>query len=125
MTFTPQQKTDTSTNAQTLAKGTATLTYTIASGEPVELATATAQSDGSFELTYDTKEKQLPIGEDLSLTVSYGGSDALNPVEENVTFTLDKAILMNVPSVSGNFVYGETLTVNYTKQDDETVTYQW
>lgn len=125
VTFTPQQKTDTSTNAQTLAKGTATLTYTNASGEPVELATATAQSDGSFELTYDTKEKQLPIGEDLSLTVSYGGSDALNPVEENVTFTLDKAILMNVPSVSGNFVYGETLTVNYTKQDDETVTYQW
>ena len=32
---------------------------------------------------------------------------------------------MNVPSVSGNFVYGETLTANYTKQDDETVTYQW
>ena len=42
-----------------------------------------------------------------------------------MTLSLDKAILMNVPSVSGNFVYGETLTANNTKQDDETVTYQW
>ncbi len=125
VTFTPQQKTDTSTNAQTLAEGTAILTYTLDGKDPVTLATATAEADGSFKLSYDTKKKQLPIGEDLTLTVSYGGSDALNPVQETVTLSLDKAILMNVPSVSGNFVYGETLTVNYTKQDDETVTYQW
>ena len=46
-------------------------------------------------------------------------------MEESVTLTLDKAILKNMPTVSGNFVYGETLTANYTKQDDETVTYQW
>lgn len=125
VTFTPQQKTDTSTNAQTLAEGTAILTYTLDGKDPVTLATATAEADGSFKLSYDTKKKQLPIGEDLTLTVSYGGSDALNPVQETVTLSLDKAILMNVPSVSGNFVYGETLTANYTKQDDETVTYQW
>ena len=123
VTFTPERKVDTSTNA--LAEGTATLTYTNAEGEAVTLATATAQEDGSFKLTYDTKEKKLPIGEDLALAVSYGGSDALNPAEETVTLTLDQAILMNVPSVSGEFVYGETLTVNYTPQDDETVTYQW
>ena len=30
-----------------------------------------------------------------------------------------------MPTVTGSFVYGETLTVNYTKQDDESVTYQW
>ena len=125
VTFTPQQKTDTSTNAQTLAEGTAILTYTLDGKDPVTLATATAEADGAFKLSYDTKKKQLPIGEDLTLTVSYGGSDALNPVQETVTLSLDKAILMNVLSVSGNFVYGETLTVNYTKQDDETVTYQW
>lgn len=108
-----------------LAEGTATLTYTNAEGEEVTLATAAAQADGSFKLSYDTKGKELPVGEFLPLTVSYSGSDALNPVEQTVTLTLDKAILMNVPSVSGNFVYGETLTANYTKQDDETVTYQW
>ena len=123
MTFTPQPRVTTSTKS--LEENTATLTYTNAEGEAVTLATATAQADGSFTLTYDTKEKQLPIGENLSLTVSYGGSSEFNPVEEAVTLSLDKAILMNVPSVSGNFVYGETLTVNYTKQDDETVTYQW
>ena len=123
VTFTPERKADTSTNA--LAENTATLTYTPDSGETVTLATATAQADGSFKLTYDTKKKELPIGEDLSLTVSYGGSGALNPVEETVTLSLDKAILMNVPTISGKFVYGETLTVNYTKQDDETVTYKW
>ncbi len=123
VTFTPERQADTSTNA--LAENTATLTYTPDEGEKVTLATATAQTDGSFKLTYDTKEKQLPIGEDLSLTVSYGGSGALNPVEETVTLSLDQAILMNVPTISGKFVYGETLTVNYTKQDDETVTYQW
>lgn len=125
VTFTPERKANTSTNAQTLAEGTATLTYTTAEGETVTLATATAQAEGSFTLTYDTKKKELPIGENLSLAVSYGGSGELNPVEETVTLSLDKAILMNVPSVSGNFVYGETLTANYTKQDDETVTYQW
>ena len=82
MTFTPERKADTSTNAQTLAEGTATLSYTPTGGEPVTLATATAQADGSFTLTYDTKEKKLPIGENLSLTVSYGGSGALNPTEK-------------------------------------------
>ena len=125
VTFTPEWQANSSTNAQMLAEGTATLTYTNAEGEEVTLATAAAQADGSFKLSYDTKKKQLPIGEDLTLTVSYGGSDALNPVQETVTLSLDKAILMDVPSVSGNFVYGETLTANYTKQDDETVTYQW
>ena len=123
VTFTPQPRVTTSTKS--LEENTATLTYTNAEGETVTLATATAGDDGSFTLTYDTKEKKLPIGEDLSLTVAYGGSDALNPVTENVTLSLDQATLMNVPSVSGNFVYGETLTVDYTKQDDETVTYQW
>ena len=125
VTFTPQQKTDTSTNAQTLAEGTAILTYTLDGKDPVTLATATAEADGSFKLSYDTKKKRLPIGENLTLTVSYGGSGEFNPVEESVTLTLDKAILKNMPTVSGNFVYGETLTANYTKQDDETVTYQW
>ena len=125
VTFTPERQANSSTNAQMLAESTATLTYTNAEDEEVTLATAAAQADGSFKLSYDTKGKELPVGENLSLTVSYSGSDALNPVEQTVTLTLDKAILMNVPSVSGNFVYGETLTANYTKQDDETVTYQW
>ena len=121
--FTPERKTETNTNS--LAENTAILTYTDAEGEAVELATATAQSDGSFELSYDTKEKKLPIGENLPLTVSYGGSGALNPVEKELTVTLEQAILKNMPTVTGSFVYGETLTVNYTKQDDESVTYQW
>ena len=73
----------------------------------------------------DTKEKKLPIGENLPLTVSYGGSGALNPVEETVTLSLDKAHLKNMPTVTGSFVYGGTLTLNYTPQDDEEVTYQW
>ncbi len=123
VTFTPQPRVTTSTKS--LEENTATLTYTPAEGEAVTLATATVGDDGSFKLAYDTREKKLPIGEDLTLTVSYGGSDALNPVEETVTLTLDKAILKNMPTVTGSFVYGGTLTVNYTKQDDETVTYQW
>ena len=123
VTFTPERKVDTNTNA--LTEDTATLTYTPDSGETVTLATATAQADGSFKLTYDTKEKKLPIGENLPLTVSYGGSGALNPVEETVTLSLDKAHLKNMPTVTGSFVYGGTLTLNYTPQDDEEVTYQW
>ena len=123
VTFTPERKENNSTNA--LAENTAALTYTPAEGAAVELATATAQSDGSFKLTYDTKEKKLPIGENLSLTVSYGGSGEFNPVEETVTLSLDKAILKNMPTVTGSFVYGGTLTLNYTPQDDEEVTYQW
>ena len=123
VTFTPERKANTSTNA--LAENTATLTYTPTEGADVELAKATAQSDGSFELSYDTKEKKLPIGENLTLTVSYGGNGELNPVEETVTLTLDQAYLRNIPTVTGSFVYGETLTISYTPQDDEEVTYQW
>ena len=123
VTFTPERKENNSTNA--LAENTATLTYTPTEGEAVTLATAATQADGSFELTYDTKEKKLPIGENLSLTVSYGGSGALNPVEETVTLSLDQAILKNMPTITGSFVYGGTLTLNYTPQDDEEVTYQW
>ncbi len=123
MTFTPERKAEINTNA--LAENTATLTYTPAEGETVTLATANAQTDGSFKLTYDTKKKELPIGENLSLTISYGGSSTLNPVEETVTLSLGKAYLKNMPTVTGSFVYGGTLTLNYTPQDDETVTYQW
>lgn len=123
VTFIPERQTNTSTNA--LAENTATLTYTNAGGETVTLATAAARADGSFELTYDTKEKELPIGENLTLTVSYGGSGALNPAESKLNVTLEKAPLKNAPTVTGEFVFDETLTANYTKQDDETVTYQW
>jgi len=42
-----------------------------------------------------------------------------------VTVTLERATLKNVPTISGEFVSGKTLTANYTPQDDETVTYQW
>ena len=123
VTFTPKLRVTTSTKS--LEENTATLTYTNAEGEEVTLATATAGDDGSFTLTYDTKEKKLPIGEDLTLTVSYGGSSGFNPVQETVTLTLDQAYLRNIPTVTGSFVYGETLTISYTPQDDETVTYQW
>ena len=77
VTFTPERKADTSTYA--LAENTATLTYTNAEGEEVTLATATAQADGSFKLTYDTKKKELPIGENLTLTVSCGGDRDPHP----------------------------------------------
>ena len=65
VTFTPERSGDIATNA--LAENTATLTYTNAEGEAVMLATAAAQVDGSFTLSYDTKEKRLPTGEDLPL----------------------------------------------------------
>ena len=42
-----------------------------------------------------------------------------------MTVTLERATLKNVPTISGEFVSGKTLTANYTPQDDETVTYQW
>ena len=123
VTFTPERSGDIATNA--LAENTAILTYTNAEGEAVMLATAAAQVDGSFTLSYDTKEKRLPTGEDLPLTVSYGGSGELEPAEKELTVTLEPATLKNRPTLSGNFVYGETVTANYTKQDDEEVTYQW
>lgn len=123
VTFTPQRRAGIATNA--LTENTAALTYTPAGGAEVTLATADAAADGSFTLSYDTKEKKLPIGENLSLAVHYGGSGTLNPVEETVTLTLGPASLKNTPTLSGNFVYGETLTASYTPQDDETVAYQW
>ena len=125
VTFTPQPTQSASTNALSLEENTATLTYTPTEGEPVQLAKATEEKGGTFTLTYDTKDKKLPIGENLSLTVSYGGSGELNPAEETVTLTLEQAYLKNIPTVTGSFVYGETLTVHYTKQDDEDVSYQW
>ena len=123
VTFTPQRSEGISTNA--LAENTATLTYTSAEGEGVTLATATAQADGSFTLTYDTREKKLPCKDNMTLTVSYGGSGELNPAEKTATISLESATLKNLPTVTGKFEFGQTLTAHYEKQDDETVTYQW
>ena len=125
VTFTPQPTQSASTNALSLEENTATLTYTPTEGEPVQLDKATEEKGGTFTLTYDTKQKQLPIGENLPLTISYGGNSELNPVEKELTFTLDQAYLRNIPTVTGSYVYGETLTVHYNPQDDETVSYQW
>ena len=123
VTFTPERKADTSTNA--LAENTATLTYTNAEGDAVTLATATAQADGSFTLTYDTREKKLPCEDNMTLTVSYGGSGELNPAEKATTVSLESATLKNLPTITGIFEFGQILTAHYEKQDDETVTYQW
>lgn len=123
VTFMLQRKGAAGENAA--AEGTASLAYAPNEGEAVTLATATAEADGSFTLAYDTKDRKLPVGDDLPLTVSYSGSSTLTPTEGAVGVTLEKAPLRNVPTVTGSFVFGETLTASYTKQDDEEVSYQW
>ena len=125
VTFTPERKANTNTNALALAANTATLTYTSDEGEKVTLATAAAQADGSFTLSYDTREKRLPCKDNMTLNVSYGGSGELNPAEKTATVSLESATLKNLPTVTGKFEFGQTLTAHYEKQDDETVTYQW
>ena len=55
-----------------------------------QLATANVDSDGSFALTYDTAGQGIPIGDDQTLTVKYGGSSDLTSGETTVTITLNK-----------------------------------
>ena len=49
----------------------------------------TDAGQGPYTLIYDTKEQDLSIGEN-TLTVSYGGSDSLNPSTATVNVTLEK-----------------------------------
>ena len=92
----------------------------------VVLARTTGGEDDVFTLAYDTGEKQLPCDDEpFMLYIKYGGSSNLQGAEGYAQITLERAPLRNAPTVTGDFVYGETLMANYTKQDDEEVTYQW
>ena len=92
----------------------------------VVLARTTGGEDDVFTLSYDTKEKKLPCDDEpFMLYIKYGGSSNLQGSEGYAQITLERAPLKNVPTISGEFVSGKTLTANYTSQDDETVTYQW
>ena len=92
----------------------------------VVLARTTGGEDDVFTLTYDTGDKQLPCDDEpFMLYIKYGGSSNLQGSEGYAQITLERAPLRNAPTVTGDFVYGETLMANYTKQDDEDVSYQW
>ena len=92
----------------------------------VVLASTTGGEDDVFTLSYDTKEKKLPCDDEpFMLYIKYGGSSNLQGSDGYAQITLERATLKNVPTISGEFVSGKTLTANYTSQDDETVTYQW
>ena len=54
------------------------------------IATAAVQNDGSFTLSYDTEQEDIPVGEQ-TLTLKYGGSGDLESGETSVTITLNKA----------------------------------
>lgn len=89
----------------------------------VVLARTTGGEDDVFTLTYDTVEKQLPCDDEpFMLYIKYGGSSNLQGSEGYAQITLERAPLRNTPTVTGDFLFGKTLTANYTKQDDETVT---
>ena len=92
----------------------------------VVLARTTGGEDDVFTLTYDTKEKKLPCDDEpFMLYIKYGGSSNLQGTEGYAQITLERAPLRNTPTVTGDFMFGKTLTANYTKQDDEEVSYQW
>ncbi|OUP10154.1 hypothetical protein B5F33_03650 [Collinsella sp. An2] len=55
-----------------------------------ELATADVENGGGFTLTYDTSNKGIPIGEEQTLTVKYGGSSDLIAGSATVTITLNR-----------------------------------
>ena len=81
----PSIKEQTATNALTTAQGTVELKK----GDTVLASSTDVDEDGSYTLTYDTKNQDLSIG-DNTLTVSYGGSSSLKPSTAEVTVTLEK-----------------------------------
>ena len=60
------------------------------SGNDNPIATAVVDSNGNFTLSYDTAGQSIPIGEDQTLTVCYGGSSDLNSGSTKVQITLNK-----------------------------------
>lgn len=85
ITVTPEQTAAYGINALTTAQDVVELK----NGDTVLASTTTANADGSYTLTYDTRGKGLAIGNN-ALTVSYGGSGSLNPSAGEVTVTLEK-----------------------------------
>ncbi len=86
ITVTPEQTAAYGINALTTAQDVVELK----TGDAVLASATTANADGSYTLTYDTRGKGLAIGNN-ALTVSYGGSGSLNPSTGGVTVTLEKA----------------------------------
>ena len=85
ITVTPEQTAANGINALTTETGTVELKK----GDTVLASSIDVDDDGSYTLTYDTKNQGLPIGTN-TLTVSYGGSGSLNPSTAEVTVTLEK-----------------------------------
>ncbi len=82
---TPEQTAANGINALTTAENTVELKK----GDTVLASSIDVDDDGSYTLTYDTKNQDLSIG-DNTLTVSYGGSSSLKPSTAEVTVTLEK-----------------------------------
>ena len=85
ITVTPEQTAANGINALTTETGTVELKK----GDTVLASSIDVDDDGSYTLTYDTKNQDLSIG-DNTLTVSYGGSSSLKPSTAEVTVTLEK-----------------------------------
>ena len=71
------------------ALATAENTVELYNGDNLLASTTTANDDGSYTLTYDTKDKGLTPDQN-TLIVSFGGSSSLNPSTAEVTVTLNK-----------------------------------
>ena len=100
------------TPEQTAAYGINALTTTqdvveLKTGDAVLASATTANADGSYTLTYDTRGKGLAIGNN-ALTVSYGGSGSLNPSTGGVTVTLEKAYVDAALDVTTSKTYDGT-----------------
>lgn len=49
--------------------------------------------DGSFELSYDTTDRAVPVGEGIGLEVRYVGNDSMAGSQAKMTVTIAKAVL--------------------------------
>ncbi len=80
-------------------------------GDTVLASTTTANADGSYTLTYDTRGKGLAIG-NTALIVSYGGSGSLNPSTAEVTVTLEKASVVATLDGTTSKTYDGTIAAS-------------
>ena len=84
ITVTPEQTAANGINTQTAQNA-----VELKKGDTVLASTTTANSDGSYTLTYNTQQKGLTSGTN-TLIVSYGGSGNLNASTATVDMTLSK-----------------------------------
>ncbi len=85
------------------------LFYTDANGVENEISSEVPLENGVYTMTYDTTQKKVPCGNNIKLTVKYGGDANLDAAETTVDVTINKLTIKEVKLDQTSYTYDGTV----------------